>query len=398
MTALVEQDPVLVEILATTLEGAVTVLSSVNALESHLDRHPEEHAVVLGPSVRLEDASLLAGHNRIARPSLGVVLVRACVDPAVLTDALRSGMSEVVETTDAAALRDAVRRANEVGRAMEVGLESPTTQPAGTLLTVFSTKGGVGKSVVATNVAAAMADRGRRVCLVDLDVHCGDVAIMLQLTPQHSLADLGRLSGPIDASGVESLLIEHSDRLSVLAAPVHLDAQVPTEPIGDVLDTLRGLFDVVVVDTSGLFDDHVLAALDHSDVVVLVGTLDIPSLKSLKLAAGTLELLNIPRNRWRLVINRADSKVGLSRQEFESTLDLKAAVTLPSSRDVLSAVNRGEAIVRSSKGHAISKSLIAFARALDEQADRANQPHGEPDPSTHRRGAPRRSLRIRKVA
>ena len=139
---------------------------------------------------------------------------------------------------------------------------------------------------------------------MDLDIHCGDVAIMLQLTPLHSLADLSQLSGQIDASGVESLLTEHSERLAVLAAPVHLGSPVPPEPIGSLLETLKGMFDIVVVDTSGMFDDYVLPALDHSDLVVLVGTLDIPSLKGLKLAVGTLDLLNLPREKWRLVLNR----------------------------------------------------------------------------------------------
>ena len=222
----------------------------------------------------------------------------------------------------------------------------------------------MGKSLVATNIAAAMADEGHRVCIVDLDIHCGDVAIMLQLTPLHSLADLSQLSGQIDASGVESLLTEHSERLAVLAAPVHLGSPVPSEPIGSLLETLKGMFDVVVVDTSGMFDDYVLPALDHSDLVVLVGTLDIPSLKGLKLAVGTLDLLNLPREKWRLVLNRADAKVGLSAGEFEETLGLKADVSLPSSRDVLTAVNRGETIVRANRGHQVSKALATFARSL----------------------------------
>ncbi len=269
----------------------------------------------------------------------------------------------------------------------------------GSLITVFSTKGGVGKSLVATNIAAAIADEGHRVCIVDLDIHCGDVAIMLQLTPVHSLADLSQLSGQIDASGVESLLTEHSERLAVLAAPVHLGSPVPSEPIGSLLETLKGMFDVVVVDTSGMFDDYVLPALDHSDLVVLVGTLDIPSLKGLKLAVGTLDLLNLPREKWRLVLNRADAKVGLSAGEFEETLGLKADVSLPSSRDVLTAVNRGETIVRANRGHQVSKALATFARSL-AAACTVPRPAPEPaDPTPHsRRGAPRRGLRSRKVA
>ncbi|MFC4785178.1 AAA family ATPase [Nocardioides sp. MAHUQ-72] len=400
MTALVEKDPVLAEVLSATLGDSVTLLRSVEALEAHLRSHPAEYAAVLGPSISDEAAATFAGHHRIARPALGVILVRPAVDSTVLADALRSGMSEVVETGDATGLRDAVHRATEVGRAVSEGLDqSAEPQRRGSLVTVFSTKGGVGKSLVATNVAVALADAGQRVCVVDLDIHCGDVAIMLQLTPLHTLADLERLSDSIDVSGVESLLTEHSERLSVLAAPVQLGSPVPAEPMGSLLDILKQLFDVVVVDTSGMFDDYVLPALDLSEVVVLVGTLDIPSLKSLKLAAGTLDLLNLPRERWRLVINRADAKVGLSAGEFEETLGLKADLTLPSSRDVLAAVNRGEAIVRANRGHQVSKAITAFAESLAEALSASPTEPAAADAGSHsRRGAPRRGLRIRKVA
>ncbi len=315
----------------------------------------------------------------------------------MLADALRSGMSEVVATGDATGLRDAVRRAEELARAMSQSLEHPTAPgTSGRLLTVFSTKGGVGKSLVATNLAVALADQGHRVCVVDLDVHGGDVAIMLQLTPQNTLGDLSRIHGALDASGVESLLTEHSERLSVLAAPVQLGAQVPAEPIGTVLEILKGLFDVVVVDTSGAFDEYGLHALDHTDLLVLVGTLDIPALKSLKLATGTLDLLNFPREKWRLLLNRADAKVGLSSQEFEETLGVSVTVSLPSSRDVLTAVNRGEAIVRANRGHQVSKTLTSFAASLVQEV--AAEPEPLDPASRSRRGAGRRSSRSRKVA
>jgi len=395
MTAVVEPDPVLADVLRTALDAPVTVLSSVEAVEEHLRRHPADHVVVLGPSVPIEAAAELARHNRITRPALGVILVRPTVDHLVLADALRSGMSEVIESDDASGLRDAVRRAEAVAQAMAEEIDHQPPAVVGSLVTVFSTKGGVGKSFLATNLGAALADQGKRVCIVDLDVHCGDVAIMLQLAPLHSLADLSQLSGVIDPSGVETLLTEHSERLFVLAAPVQLGAPVPAEPIGTLLDTLKGMFDVVVVDTSGMFDDYVLHALDASDQLVLVGTLDIPALKSLKLAVGTLDLLNLPRDRWRLVLNRADAKVGLSAAEFEDTLGLKSDVTLPSSRDVLTAVNRGEAIVRSNKGHQISKALLSFVSTLTERTDTSDE--DSVSPRTHaRRGAPRRGLLSRK--
>jgi len=400
MTTVVEQDPVLAEVLRSTVGSDVTVVPSLDRIEDHLRSHPVELVVVLGPSVGLEAAAAFARHNRILRPALGVILVRPTVDQTVLADALRSGMSEVVETGDATGLREAVRRAGDVARALSDNIDR-AAEPGdkGSLITVFSTKGGVGKSFLATNLGTALADQGRSVCIVDLDVHCGDVAIMLQLTPLHSLADLSQLSGGIDTSGVESLLTDHSEGLTVLAAPVQLGAPVPAEPIGSLLETLKGMFDFVVVDTSGMFDDYVLPALDNSDQLVLVGTLDIPALKSLKLAVGTLDLLNLPRERWRFVLNRADSKVGLSAGEFEETLGLKADVALPTSRDVLMAVNRGEVIVRSDKGHQISKSLVAFAHSLARQQEApATATDNSSRPTHARRGAPRRGLLSRKGA
>ena len=98
-------------------------------------------------------------------------------------------------------------------------------------------------------------------------------------------------------------------------------------------------------------------------MIVLVGTLDIPSLKALKLATSTLDVLNYPSESWRFVLNRADSKVGLSVEEYEKTLALKADCTLVSSREVLSAVNRGEALVTAYPSHANSKALVAFSRS-----------------------------------
>jgi pilus assembly protein CpaE len=396
MTAMVERDPAAVQFVRETLSAPVTSVWPLDRVVDHLRRDATEDVVVLGPSVTDEEARAFAEHNMIHRPGLGVIRIRASVDNAVLADAFRAGMSAVVESGDATGLRNAVRRAGALARAVSESRLHAAAEPApqGLLLTVFATKGGVGKSLVATNLAAALADQGHRVCIVDLDIHGGDVAIMLQLSPVHTLGDLSRIHGGIDVSGVQSLLTEHSDGLSVLAAPVQVGEQVAVEPTGTVLEVLKGMFDVVVVDTSGAFDEYALQALDHTDLLVLVGTLDIPALKSLKLATGTLDLLNFPRDRWRLVLNRADSKVGLSRQEFEETLGISVTVSLPSARDVLTAVNRGETIVRANRGHQVSKTLTSFAASLVRPA--APQQLDAAVPS--RRGGLRRGAHAKRVS
>jgi pilus assembly protein CpaE len=401
MTVIIEPEPILAGAFTEALGAGVTVLDDAALLEEHLQRHSHEYAVVLGPSVPDEVAATIARHNRIQRPALGVIQVLPNVDQRVLGNALRSGMREVVEISDLSELNAAVLRCHGVARAMMETVEQmagPVAVQQGSVVTVFSTKGGVGKSTVATNLAVSYADEGRRVCIVDLDIHSGDVAIMLQVTPLHTLADLSQLSGSIDASGVESLLSEHSTNLSVLAAPVQIGSHVPADVIESVLQILKGMFDVVVVDTSGSFDDYALPALDLSDVLVLVGTLDIPALKSLKLAAGTLDLLNLPRSRWHLLLNRADARVGLSAQEFVETLGVDVAASLPSSRDVLAAVNRGEAIVRANPGHPISKTLASFAASLLAATQAASEAEDAPaDEGPRRRGVARRGLRMRKV-
>jgi pilus assembly protein CpaE len=387
VTAIVESDRAHLALLQAMLHGS-HAFGSMEELGDHIQASPGEFAVVIGPSITSEDASTLAQWARVNRPDLGVILLRHEVDSAALALALRSGMREVVAAKDLAGITTAVQRARNVASAISQTLEGEVqaaaqnavesaraaaaaateaeNAPRGKVITVFATKGGVGKSLVATNTAAALADLGHNVCIVDLDVNNGDVAIMLQATPHRTVGDLVAFNGDIDESAVESLVTPHSPGLSIVAAPVHLDTvdQATSEDVGALLDTLRAMYDFIVVDTSGSFDDFALASLDRSATIVLVATLDIPSLKGLKLAIGTLDLLNYERGTWKLVLNRADTKVGLSVDEFESTVKLKADHSLESSRDVLACVNRGEAIVRAHPHHANSKSFKALAASL----------------------------------
>jgi pilus assembly protein CpaE len=131
--------------------------------------------------------------------------------------------------------------------------------------------------------------------------------------------------------------------------------------VSRVLQVLRDHFDYVIVDTPPAFDDHVLSAFDLSDVVALIATLDIPALKNLKLTLETMDLLNFPRDRWRIVLNRADSKVGLAIGEVEKSLRATISAQLPSSRDVPAAINRGVPIVLDDPRHPVSVAIKTFA-------------------------------------
>jgi pilus assembly protein CpaE len=261
-----------------------------------------------------------------------------------------------------------VRRARELARQLrDTVSEAPDAERStsrGTLITVFSAKGGCGKTTLATNLAAALAAGGRReVCLVDLDLAFGDVAIAMQLFPAHTIADAVPLADNLDASALASLLTPHSPGLTTLVAPIEPGTaeSIPASLVTTVLTLLKQQFDFVVVDTPPAFDDHVLAAFDQSDMVALLATLDIPALKNLKLTLETLDLLNYPRDRWRLVLNRADSKVGLAVSEVEKTLKAPIISQIPSSRDVPASINRGVPIVLDDPKHPVSMAIKAFA-------------------------------------
>jgi pilus assembly protein CpaE len=240
---------------------------------------------------------------------------------------------------------------------------APEEHGRATIITVFSAKGGCGKTTVSTNLAAALAEGGRReVCVVDLDLAFGDVAIAMQLFPTHSISDAVALEDTLDQSGVESLLTQHSSGLRVLSAPVEpgLAENIPVTLVNRLLSIMKDMFDYVIIDTPPAFTDQVLAAFDASDLAILLATLDIPALKNLKLSLETLELLNYPKEKLRLILNRADSKVGLDAGEVEKTLRAPISALIPSSRAVPAATNRGVPIVLDQPHHPVSLSITQF--------------------------------------
>jgi pilus assembly protein CpaE len=235
---------------------------------------------------------------------------------------------------------------------------------ATTVVTVFSAKGGCGKTMLVTNLAAALADGGsREVCLVDLDLAFGDVAIALHLVPAHTFADALPLAESLDASALASLYTNCSPGLTALVAPFDpsMAESIPATLVSKVLHILRQNFDFVVVDTPPAFTDHVVAALDDSDLIALVTTLDVRAVESMKLTLETLDMLKCPRERWRIVINRADANNGLTPSEVQETLKSPIAAQIPSSRGVPASVNRGVPLVLDEPQHPISQAIIGFA-------------------------------------
>lgn len=347
-----------------TLSDEVTVIDSLQSLIGHLDAHGEEDLVIVGPDAPLSVAADIASKYRLDRPSLGVILIRRRVDVQTLAEALRAGIREVVVADDAEALLGACKRSTSVSRQQRHAEESSAEGSKGKVIMVFSAKGGCGKTTIASNLAEAMAMSGSgRVCLVDFNLEFGDIAIALQIDPVRTISDALGMQGGLDKHGVASMVIHYKDRFDVLLAPtMPADAEFIQAPLAaEVLRLLAEVYDYVIIDSPPAFSDITLKCFDIADSYILLTTLDMLALKNFKLTLDTLSALGYPRSRWNVVLNRSDSRVGLTAEDMERTIGLPIVTKLPSTKDIPASINRGTTLVSENRRHPFSRAIMALA-------------------------------------
>jgi Flp pilus assembly CpaE family ATPase len=262
-----------------------------------------------------------------------VIIVAAGTANEMLEEALEADVADVLllpQLVDNVAF--AVRKAAHAKR----GVPTVTKAQLGRVITVFSPKGGTGKTVTAVNVAASLAKQGRRTLLLDLDLQFGDAAIVMGLEPDKTIYDLVVAPGELDIEKLAGYTSRHPCGLDVLPAPLRPeDAELVTESkITRLLEVARECYAAIVVDTSPFFHGPMLSTLDRTDELLVVCGLDVPTLKNVRLALQTLELLSFPSSRIRYVLNRANTKVGLSKHEVESALKVTVDAEVPSDRVV----------------------------------------------------------------
>jgi pilus assembly protein CpaE len=353
------------EAVSQAIGGRVRAVDDLAAAARLLAADPTETLVVIGPGTPIDDALAFTSDLRLDRPAVGVVLIRNKVDVRLLSQALQCGVREVVPAGDDCALASACERSRHVSQRL-LGGSSFGAEPAaeGEIVTVFAPKGGVGKTTLSTNLGVALAAEGHQVCVVDMDLASGDIAISVQLDPIRTLVDAVPMAGHLDTTGAASLLTQYRPGLHMLLAPVAPgDAEKVTPAlVGELLEVLRGMFGYVVVDTPAYLSEHVLTALDVSVHQVLIATPDVPSLKNLRVTTDMLDLLSYPRDARSIVLNRSDSDVGLSADDVERVLRAPIAAHIPSSRAVPMSINNGTPITLANPEHPVSRAIAGFAQ------------------------------------
>jgi pilus assembly protein CpaE len=271
----------------------------------------------------------------------------------------------------------------------------------GSLICVLGPKGGIGKTLTSVNLAVALAGEGAKVAVVDLDLQFGDVGLTLGLKPQRTIHDLIKSGGSLDADKVEAYLTRHPSGVRVLMAPVRPDqaGAVTVEYLRDVYTLLRATYEFVVVDTPPGFTPEVIASIDASTHVVMVGMLDSLSLKNTKLGLETLDLMGYESERVSFVLNRADTKVGITREDVAMIVGRRPDILVPSDRQIPISVNEGTPIVLVGEKSEAARSFQQLAqRYLDERTrgDKAMVPTAAANGSGPHTRKPLLSFRGRK--
>jgi pilus assembly protein CpaE len=329
-------------------------------------KRSDADVLIVGCKEGSDEALALLDWWHSARPGRPCVVFCPSSNNGFIEEAFAVGADDLIVLEPGSEVSDLTRRHVEFSLRKALARSSSPAEhrvDVGKLICVLGPKGGIGKTITACNLAVALVQAGRQTVLVDLDLQFGDVALSLGLTPELSSFDLAVSGGSLDAEKLDAFLLTHSSGLRVLAAPARPDqaASVTPEFISDVYALLREDYDFIVVDTPPSFTPEVITTIDACTYVCMVGMLDALSLKNTRLGMETLDLMGFDPDRVRVVLNRANTSVGITRNDVVSILGRVPDILVPSHRDIARSVNEGTPVV-------ISQRRSEAARAFESLA------------------------------
>lgn len=368
-------EPISVVVLSTGLENfkdirkALSAEARVKLLAGGNDAEQlYEEIVRLKPAAAIIALGPNADHavrfiERLNAECPGTALISAAQDasPDLILKTLRAGAREFLRIPISGdELGTVLDRVSEFC-VKQVG-ETPNRK--GRMVAVFSSKGGCGTSFIATNLAASTASK---TVLVDLNLQAGDLPLFLGLDPKYSIADMVEKRQRLDEALINSLVTPHSSHLSLLAAPREADSADEIEPqhVFEVLQKLREHYDYVVLDPQHTFDSITLAALDQSDEIVLVLTLDIPAIRSTQRALEIFDRLGYPRKKVRIVVNRWSKQIDIDLRQVEKFLGEPVIGFVPSDYQItVNSINLGTPLVQAEPTSKIAMEIRRVAQQL----------------------------------
>ena len=349
-----EMDPdvVLMDINMPDVDG-------ITATEIIHQKMPHIQVVILsvqGDQNYMRRAMLAGARDFLTKPPMGDELISAV---------RRAGEMARIERAKIASVRP-------VASASGAGLASMSTVgfglTRGKIVSVYSPKGGTGCTTIAVNLALALHNEDTHVVIVDSNLQYGDVAVFFNEQGKNTIADLATLADELEPEVVEGVLLKHAATgISILASPSRpeLADKITADQFLKILEFLRQMYAYVVVDTSPYLSDVTIAAIDVSDVIVLVTTQDIPAIKNARLFLDLLQNLRIDRGRIAFVMNRFDKRIAITAERVGENLKQEVAAVLPlDERVVIPAVNRGIPFMVDNKATPVARGIFGLAESV----------------------------------
>lgn len=269
-------------------------------------------------------------------------------------------------------LLDTIKRIFQVDQAKKKKIANPITASKiqSKVISVFSTKGGVGKTTIATNLAVAIATTTqKKVALLDFDLQFGDVAISLNLYVKNTITELIKDMSNVEHENdmIEEYMLAHYSGVRVLAAPIKPEnaEYVNAEHIKKIIDILKGRFEYIIIDTAQGFDDTVITALDESNTILYISTLDLPSIKNTKNGLEVMKTLNYSNEKVRVVVNKSNESFGIKHLDFKAALNVELFAIIPDDlASVAISVNNGHPLVSHRRSSTVSKRIFKLAQTI----------------------------------
>jgi pilus assembly protein CpaE len=354
---------------AESLAQGLSLVSSrrPDILILELPSHPEQ---------TLDSVRSLRSEN----PRMGVILTAKDSSPQVILRAMRAGAQEyLTRPVDNREVTEAVRRLTEMGRQTDAARQPS----AGKIVTVFSSKGGVGVTSIATNLAVSFAKNAhKKTCVVDLNLQMGDVGLMLDLRPEYSMAEAMGV-GNLDESRLKGLLAKHECGVSLLSAPedpVEAEKITPSLLL-EIFSLLKGMFDVIVVDAGHYFDSRVLEVLQLADTILVLSVLDVPTVRNVRRSLTLFDQLGYSRDKVRLVVNRHEKKTKVTVEDLQETTECKVFWQIPNDyKTLITSIDAGVPAMVQAGRSKLARSIEDMTQALVEDFTNPAQGSSETAP------------------
>jgi pilus assembly protein CpaE len=346
-------------------------------------------AVELQPDIVLMDINMpgmdgIAASEQISvkAPFTQIIMMSVQGEADYLRRSMLAGAREfLIKPFSSDELISSIRRVHQLGASRRLAMPTmaqtavgaastaePVVSAAGKIVSIFSSKGGVGCSTIAVNLAIALQQNNAiKVAVVDTSLQFGDIGVLLNLYASRTIADLAANADELDNELISDVFIPHSSGIKALLAPPRPEVADTVTPslVGDVLKQLRTLFDIIIVDTASVLDDVVLNVLDLSDKIMIVTTPEIPAIKDAKLFLEVTEALEYERERIMFVLNKADKRINIRAEDIEANIKYSIEGQLPlDERVVTTAVNQGVPYILGDKNSILSQATIRLGDHL----------------------------------